>query len=101
VNALLCDARNRPRPQPVGLCDEFVGSRGISARNGGRLRTVSHLALVSLRPPFGSWHQYGMKPQRKGSRETWPVSTMKLAKSCIDFVPTLTPLSYSGLAPPS
>src|SRR6266576_7040869 len=30
-----------------------------ASRNVGRSRTVSHLALMGLRPPFGSLHQYG------------------------------------------
>ena len=31
---------------------------------------VSHLALIGLRPPFGSSHQCGMRPQRSGSSDT-------------------------------
>jgi hypothetical protein len=38
-----------------------------------RARTVSHLALIGLRPPVGSLHQYGIRPQRSGSSETSPV----------------------------
>src|SRR6266699_6176003 len=44
-----------------------------ASRNVGRSRTVSHLALIGLRPPVGSWHQYGVRPQRSGSRDTSPV----------------------------
>ena len=39
----------------------------------GSSRTVSHLALIGLRPPDGSLHQYGMSPQRSGSSDTSPV----------------------------
>src|SRR5262249_13044055 len=44
-----------------------------ASRNVGRSRTVSHLALMGLRPPVGSLHQYGIKPQRSGSSVTFPV----------------------------
>src|SRR6266550_1529408 len=44
-----------------------------ASRNVGRSRTVSHLALLGLRPPIGSVHQYGIKPQRNGSSDTSPV----------------------------
>jgi hypothetical protein len=50
----------------VAIC-ELDRRRGTSA-------TVSHLALIGLRPPLGSLHQYGMKPQRSGSSKTLPVS---------------------------
>src|SRR5204863_7645718 len=33
----------------------------------GRSRAVSHLALIGLRPPVGSLHQYGIRPQRSGA----------------------------------
>src|SRR6266436_236580 len=41
---------------------------GIPKR--GRSRTVSYLALIGFRPPFGSLHQYGIRPQRNGSSDT-------------------------------
>src|SRR5262249_39153487 len=44
-----------------------------ASRKLGRSRTVSHLALIGLRPPVGSWHQCGMSPQRNGSSDTSPV----------------------------
>jgi hypothetical protein len=41
---------------------------------GGRCEfPVSHLALIGLRPPAGSLHQCGMRPQRKGSSVISPV----------------------------
>ena len=33
---------------------------------------ASHLALIGLRPPFGSLHN-GMSPQRSGSSHTSPI----------------------------
>jgi TIR domain len=47
--------------------------RAYASRNIGRLATVSALALIGFRPPFGSLHQYGIRPQRSGSSETSPV----------------------------
>src|ERR1700755_486033 len=44
-----------------------------ASRKVGRSRTVSHLALMGLRPPVGSLHQYGIRPQRSGSSDTSPV----------------------------
>src|SRR3954471_18260562 len=44
-----------------------------ASRNVGRSRTVSHLALIGLRPPVASLHQYGIRPQRSGSSDTSPV----------------------------
>src|SRR5262249_47989742 len=41
-----------------------------ASRNVGRFRTVSYFALIGLRPPVGSLHQYGIRPHRKGSSET-------------------------------
>src|SRR5437660_11344731 len=44
-----------------------------ASRNVGRFGTVSYFALIGLRPPVGSLHQYGIRPQRSGSSETSPV----------------------------
>src|SRR5438552_18095971 len=44
-----------------------------AARKLGRSRTVSHFALMGLRPPVGSVHQYGMGPHRSGSSDTFLV----------------------------
>src|SRR5947207_13064945 len=44
-----------------------------ASRKLGRSRTVSHFALMGLRPPVGSVHQYGMRPQRSGSSDTFLV----------------------------
>jgi hypothetical protein len=34
----------------------------------GNVRTVSHLALIGLRPPLGALHHCGIKPQRMSSK---------------------------------
>src|SRR6516164_11079913 len=44
-----------------------------ASRNEGSVLTVSHVALIGLRPPLRSSHQYGIRPQRSGSSETSPV----------------------------
>src|SRR5438094_6789875 len=44
-----------------------------ASRNVGRFGTVSYFELIGLRPPVGSLHQYGIRPQRSGSSETSPV----------------------------
>jgi hypothetical protein len=67
--------------QRVGVCrDDGKGPGHLAAgrvryasRNVGSVRTVSHLALIGLRPPLGSLHQCGIKPQRSGSRDSSPV----------------------------
>src|SRR5256885_6895192 len=41
--------------------------RRYASRNVGSVATVSAFALIGLRPPFGSLHQYGMRPHRNGS----------------------------------
>src|SRR5262245_9365352 len=48
-----------------------------ASRKVGKSRTVSHLALMGFRPPFGSLHQYGMRPQRSGSSDTSPVLCLR------------------------
>ncbi len=58
--------RQDATPPPIGL---FL--------NIGEVRTVSHLALIGLRPPVGSLHQCGIKPQRSGSSDTTPVSWLR------------------------
>src|SRR6266516_998123 len=47
--------------------------RAYASRNVGSVATVSALALIGLRPPFGSPHQYGISPHFKKSRDRPPV----------------------------
>ena len=47
----------------------------VAERRQGRYRSA--FAFIGLRPPFGSLHQYGISPQRKGSSETSPVSRLR------------------------
>jgi hypothetical protein len=45
-------------PKALGRSSEKIGGRKrYASRNVGRVLTVSHLALIGLRPPVGSLHQ--------------------------------------------
>jgi hypothetical protein len=45
----------------------------VGVAEHGSVPTVSHLALIGLRPPFGSAQKQGMRPQRNRSIDTAPV----------------------------
>src|SRR5262249_42355608 len=66
-------AANVPKPTSVGITSSQIrialASRGRAATLAislSKRRQGPHLALIGLRPPVGSLHQYGIKPQRSG-----------------------------------
>jgi hypothetical protein len=68
----------------VKICIDLENNRPVrlDLRTHRRLRTmadqsdatVSDLALIGFRPPFGPLHQYGIRPQSNGSRDRSPKS---------------------------
>jgi hypothetical protein len=51
-------------------CGAMIGGSRALVRRGWPLAlmrrqvcTISHSMLIGSRPPFGSWHQYGIRPR--------------------------------------
>src|SRR5262249_62272245 len=47
--------------------------RAYASRNVGNREMVSAFALIGLRPPLGSLHQYGIRPHFRKSSDRSPV----------------------------
>jgi hypothetical protein len=56
-----------PRAHPSRRYSRRRQDCQLASRNVGSRATVSALALIGLRPPVGSSHQYGINPHRSGS----------------------------------
>jgi hypothetical protein len=50
-----------------------TAASAIGVAEGQQLVHGLHLASIGFRPPFGSSRQWGIRPQRSGSSDTWPV----------------------------
>src|SRR6478672_4224803 len=70
---LLCFGAFDGHPLVEAVHGKDAATRSISVAKVGSVCTVSHLALMGLRPPCGSLHQFGIRPQRSGSSETSPI----------------------------